>query len=390
MPARSRSPSTIDTETAPDIPLFDLRLGEDDLAAVRDALRSGWLSMGPRTAAFEEAFAEHLDVKHAVAVSSCTAALHLAYLAAGVGPGDEVVVPSMTFAATASAVVYCGGSPVFADSIGLHDFSLSTEDVERRLTPRTKAVCAMHFAGFPAPLYELRSLCEERGLALLEDAAHAPHSDIDGRMLGTFGLAGAFSFFSNKALACGEGGLLATDDDAVAELARRLRNQGMTSSSWSRYTGSTEAYEAARLGFNYRFDDHRAALVLSRLQRLPDDVARRRELTRAYRRKLAAIDGISIPYSDAAVDHSTCYVMPIMVDPPRRDAVRRKLRDEHRIQTSVLYPAVHELSVYRRNGVLSLPVAEHIARGEITLPLFPELDESAQDRVVAALAEALQ
>jgi dTDP-4-amino-4,6-dideoxygalactose transaminase len=347
--------------------------------------------MGPRTAAFEEAFADHLGVKHAVAVSSCTAALHLAYLAAGVGPRDEVVVPSMTFAATASAVVYCGGVPVFADSIGLHDFSLDPEDVERKLTSRTKAVCAMHFAGFPAPLNELRALCEERGIALLEDAAHAPQSDLDGRMLGTFGLAGAFSFFSNKALACGEGGLLATDDARVAELARLLRNQGMTSSSWTRFTGRTEVYEAALLGFNYRFDDQRAALVHSRLLRLPDDVARRRALTRDYRRKLAAIDGVSVPYPDTAVEHSTCYVMPILVDAERRDAVRRELRDEHRIQTSVLYPAVHELSVYRaRNPGLSLPVAEHIARAEITLPLFPELDESSQDRVVAALGEALR
>jgi dTDP-4-amino-4,6-dideoxygalactose transaminase len=268
---------------------------------------------------------------------------------------------------------------------------MDPDDVARRLTSRTKAVCAMHFAGFPAPLEELRAICEERGVALLEDAAHAPHSDIDGRMLGTFGLAGAFSFFSNKALACGEGGLLATGDDRVAALARLLRNQGMTSSSWSRFTGQTEAYAAGSLGFNYRFDDQRAALVHSRLRRLPSDVARRRELTRGYRRRLAALEAVSIPYPDAAVDHSTCYVMPVLVDPSRRDAVRRKLREDHRIQTSILYPAVHELSVYRaRNSGLRLPVAEHIARAEITLPLFPELDEAAQDRVVAALAEALQ
>src|SRR5690242_12859447 len=241
--------------------------------------------MGPRTEAFEEAFGAHLGVRHAVAVSSCTAALHLAYLAAGVGPGDEVIVPAMTFAATAAAVMYCGGEPVFADVLGTEDFSLDPDDVARRLTPRTKAVCVVHFAGYAAPVAELRALCDAHGLALIEDAAHAPDATLDGRMLGTWGLAGAFSFFSNKVLACGEGGLLATDDDDVAALARSLRNQGMTSSSWSKFTGTSDTYDVLGLGFNYRFDDARAALLLSRLTRLEADVARRRVLTRGYRER---------------------------------------------------------------------------------------------------------
>jgi dTDP-4-amino-4,6-dideoxygalactose transaminase len=249
----------------------------------------------------------------------------------------------------------------------------------------------MHFAGYAAPVRELRALCDERGVALIEDAAHAPDAEVDGRKLGTWGLAGAFSFFSNKVLACGEGGLLATDDDRAAQLARSLRNQGMTSSSWSRFTRITDSYDAIGLGFNYRFDDQRAALVLSRMRRLKDDVARRRTLTHAYREKLAGVEGITIPYTAAAVDSSTCYVMPILVDDAaRRDRVRQVLREKHRIQTSIFYPAVHELEAYRtRYDVPSLPQAEHIARAEITIPLFPELEPSAQDRVVAALAEAL-
>src|SRR5262245_38054142 len=182
----------------PEIPLFDLRLEEEDIEAVLDVLRSGWLTMGPRTAEFEAAFAAHLGAKHAVAVSSCTAALHLSYLAAGVGPGDEVIVPAMTFAATAAAAIYCGATPVFADILGAHDLSLDPADVERRITPRTRAVAVVHFAGYPAPVRELRALCDERGLALIEDAAHSPDAHVDGRMLGTWGLAGSFSFFSNK------------------------------------------------------------------------------------------------------------------------------------------------------------------------------------------------
>jgi dTDP-4-amino-4,6-dideoxygalactose transaminase len=373
----------------PQVPVFDLRLDEDDVQAVLDVLRSGWLTLGPRTAEFERAFADHLGARHAVAVSSCTAALHLAYLAAGIGPGDEVIVPAMTFAATAAAVVYCGATPVFAE-IG-DDLALDPEDVARRITDRTKAVCVVHFAGYPARVRELRALCDAHRLALVEDVAHAPCAGVDGRALGTFGLAGAFSFFSNKVLACGEGGLLATDDDDVAALARNLRSQGMTSGTWSRHTGETETYDAVGLGFNYRIDEPRAALLLSRLAKLPSGVERRRALTRAYRERLRRVPGVIVPYDDAAVDHSTCYVLPILLeDATRRDPVRRALR-EGGVQTSVFYPAVHEFTAYReRFGTPSLPRTEYVARAEITLPLYRDMDEALIDRVVGALAEALR
>ena len=187
------------------IPLFDLRLEQEDIDAVTDALRSGWLTMGPRIQAFEEEFAEHLGCRHAVAVSSCTAALHLAYLAAGVGPGDEVIVPAFTFAATANAVIYCGGRPVFCDIRSLEDPSVDVDEVERLITPRTKAVAAVHYAGYPAAVDRLADLCAQRGIALIEDAAHAPSADLAGRKLGTFGLAGAFSFFSPDAFLAGQG-----------------------------------------------------------------------------------------------------------------------------------------------------------------------------------------
>jgi dTDP-4-amino-4,6-dideoxygalactose transaminase len=379
------------TGTFPDIPLFDLRLDPEDIEAVMEVMRSGWLTMGPRIQEFEHVFAEHLKVKHAIAVSSCTAALHLAYLGAGVGPGDEVIVPAMTFAATAAAAIYCRATPVFADLLGPHDLSIDPQDVERKITERTKAVCVVHFAGYPGPVRELEALCDERGIALIEDAAHAPHAYVDDRMMGTWGLAGAFSFFSNKVLACGEGGLVATDDDDVAALARSRRSQGMTSGSWSRFTRETTGYDAVGLGYNYRLDEPRAALLLSRLRRLDRDVARRRELTRAYRRKLQAIDGLTLPYDDADVERSTCYVMPVVVDDERRrDGIRRELRERHGVQTSLFYPAIHEFTAYReRFGTTSLPRSEHIARAEITIPLFPEMDEATQDRVIGALAEAL-
>ncbi len=369
------------TKAAPEssqIPLFDLRLERDDIDAVAETLRSGRLTMGPQTQAFEEAFAEHLGVRHAVAVSSCTAALHLAYLAAGVGPGDEVIVPSFTFAATASAVIYCGGTPVFADIIGLADPSIDADGIERLIGPRTKAVAAVHFAGYPAPVDRLRRICDEHGVALVEDAAHSPSAELGGRKLGTFGLAGCYSLFSNKVLTAGEGGLLATDDDDTAALARALRSHGTTRD------------DVARLGWNYRFDEPRSALAHSRLRRLEADIGKRRELVRRYRERLAEVEGVLVPYRDEDVPSSSCYVMPVMVDPTRRDAIRRALLDDFGVQTSILYPAVHEFTAYReRFPGTRLPLTERAARSEITLPLFPHMTPREQDRVVSGLAATL-
>ena len=379
------------TGTSPEIPLFDLRLAPEDIAAVADTLRSGWLTMGPRTAAFEEAFAAQLGARHAVAVSSCTAALHLAYLAAGVGPGDEVIVPSFTFAATASAALYCGASPVFADILGRENPSLDPADVEARITPRTKAVCVVHFAGYAARVDELRTLCDRTGIALIEDVAHAPSASLGDRKLGTWGLAGAFSFFANKILSAGEGGLLATDDDDVAALARSLRSHAMTSGTWSRHTGVTTTYDVVGLGFNYRIDELHSALLSSRLTRLEDDIARRRELTRDYRAKLAGIDGLVVPYADDEVETSSCYVMPVFVeDPARWAAVRDHLRFERGVQTSLFYPAVHQFSAYAElHGGARLPHTELASASELTIPLYPHMTTAQLDHVVGAIAEAL-
>jgi len=354
-------------------------------------LRSGWLTMGPRTQAFEEAFAAHLGVRHAVAVSSCTAALHLAYLAAGVGPGDEVVVPAYTFTATATAVLYCGGTPVFADVIGQHDLSIDPDDVAAKITPRTKAVAVVHFAGYPAPVDRLRELCDDHGIALIEDAAHAPSATLDGRKLGSWGLAGCFSFFSNKILSVGEGGLLATDDDAVADLARARRSHAMTAGTMDRHLGRATTYDVTALGFNYRIDEPRCALALSRLGRLGADIERRRALTRIYRDRLSELDGLVVPFRDDQIDESSCYVMPVMLrDPERQGPLRLALRERHGIQTSLLYPAIHEFTAYReRFGDVSLPHTELCARTEVTLPLFPHMTEEQQGRVIDALAQEL-
>jgi dTDP-4-amino-4,6-dideoxygalactose transaminase len=378
------------SESFPALPLFDLRLQPQDLEAVAETLRSGWLTLGPRTAAFEEAFAAQLGARHAIALSSCTAALHLAYLAAGVGPGDEVIVPAFTFAATAAAALYCGGEPVFADIVSLANPSLDPVDVERRITPRTKAVCIVHYAGYAAAADRMRELCDERGIALIEDVAHAPSATLHGRKLGTWGLAGAFSFFSNKVLSVGEGGLLCTDDDEVAAFVRSRRSHAMTSGTWDRHSGRTDTYDVVGLGFNYRMDEPRAALLLSRLGRLEAEIERRRELTVRYRELLASVVGIIVPFEDHEVASSSCYVLPIMIEQDGRQAeVSTRLR-ERGIQTSIFYPAIHRFTAYReRFPDVSLPITELASRTQLTLPLYPHMSFADQERVVAELAEAI-
>ncbi len=365
------------------IPLFDVRLTDEDVRAVEETLRSGWLTMGPRTAEFEQLFAERLGVKHAVALTNCTAALHLAYLAAGVGPGDEVIVPAITFVASAAAVRYCGATPVLADVQGPHDLSLDPADAARRVTERTKAICVVHYGGYLGPVAELRELCAERGLALIEDSAHNP-------CVAPAGLAGCFSFFSNKVLGCGEGGLIATDNDGVAETVRSLRSHAMTSGTWDRHTGHQLSYDVTGVGYNYRLDEIRAALLISRMRGLEDDIRRRRELVHRYRRLLSGVDGITVPYADRDVDTSACYVMPLVLDDPALQAPLRELmRERWHVQTSLLYPSVSDFSAYRELARAPLPRSEAIARSQVSIPLFPHMEESDQDRVVTAVTEGL-
>jgi dTDP-4-amino-4,6-dideoxygalactose transaminase len=373
------------------IPVFDVQLSESHVEAVAETLRSGWLTMGPRIEKFEAEFAAHLGVEHAVAVSSCTAALHLAYLAAGIGPGDEVIVPGITFVASAAAVRYCGGVPVLAEIIGQGDLSLDPDDVEARITSRTKAVCAVHYGGYAAPLAALGEICERRGLALIEDAAHSPEAVVPGgsRKLGTYGLAGTFSFFSNKILSCGEGGLLATADDGVAELARSRRSHAMTTGTWDRHRGHAMGYDVVEVGYNYRLDEPRAALLSARLPDLAADVAARRTLTARYRELLGDIDSLTLPYSDEQVAAGSCYVMPVMLESAeQRDAVRKLLSEEHGVQTSVLYPSINEFTAYGA-GAEALPRCERVARTQLTLPLYPHLGEERLQRVVTALRASL-
>jgi dTDP-4-amino-4,6-dideoxygalactose transaminase len=370
------------------IPLFDLNFGPEEQQAVLATIRSRWISTGPRTAEFERRFAEMLGARHAVAVANCTCALHLAMVLNGIGPGDEVIVPSLTFVATVNAVRYVGATPVFCDIVSEEDLTIDPEMTARLVTPRTKAIVVMHYGGFPCRMDEIMALAQRHKLSVIEDAAHAPLSECDGRKLGTIGTVGCFSFFSNKNISTGEGGMLVTDDDALAARARLLRSHGMTSLSYERAKGHATSYDVVELGFNYRMDDIRAAIGLAQLEKLQHDIERRAQVRQWYLEEMKEISGLIIPFAGHTGRVSN-YIFGVVLrrtDAARRDAVREKLHAAG-IQTSMHYPAVHRFSIYRQCAA-KLPQTERVADSLITLPMYANLGEADVQFIARSLAEA--
>jgi dTDP-4-amino-4,6-dideoxygalactose transaminase len=370
------------------VPLSAVRLTEADIEAATDVYRSGWLSMGPRTQELESAFAEYSGAGHCLAVSSCTAALHLAMSVAGLGPGDDAVVPSITFVASANAVAYTGARPVFAEIAAVDRPWLSVESAERAITPDTKAIVAVSYGGHPGEIDGLRALAEERGLALIEDAAHGSGSWVGDRHLGTFGLAGAISFSAGKNLGVGEGGVLLTDDEEFAERARLMRWHGVTRSIWERHRTGTESYDVAGLGFNYRIDDPRAALAHSRLGRLDEDNRRRGAIAATYREQLGDLAGLSplaAPPDSARVSNSMFAI--VLEEGVDRDGFRGALA-ESGIQTSVHFSPVHRFELYAGSGA-ELPLTDAFAARTVSLPMFAEMEEGQQAQVIEAVRSAL-
>ncbi|UCF83626.1 MAG: DegT/DnrJ/EryC1/StrS aminotransferase family protein [Desulfobacteraceae bacterium] len=368
------------------ISLSDPVLGEEEKQVLCSVIDSGWITMGDRVLALERAFASLHGAKDAVAVNSCTAALHLCLLIAGIGPGDEVLVPSLTFVATVNAILYCGATPVFVDLQDAHVPHISLDDAEQSCTPRTKAVIVMHYGGYLMDLPRWRTFADTNGLMLIEDAAHAPAVGEVGRLSD----AAAFSFFTNKNMTTAEGGIILVRDDSALESLRRMRSHGMTTLTLDRYRGHAYSYDVSMLGHNYRMDELRAALGLVQLDRLLKFNARRRKLTRFYRKRLADdVPEVSVPFG--SYHETAAHLMPILL--PRnvdRKSVMESLRRAG-IQTSIHYPPVHKFSYYRdRFPGNSLLNTENFFARELTLPLHPGLTEGDVDRVVEALKQALQ
>lgn len=378
---------TSDRAAGRGVPLASPRLLESELSEAIEAYRSGWLCMGPRTAELEASMCAYAGSRHAIAVSSCTAALHIACLAAGLGPGDTAVVPSLGFAASANAIAYTGATPRFAEIAALDRPWLSAEAAEAALEPSTKAIVAMSYGGHPGEIEELAALAERRGLALIEDAAHASGSWQGGRHLGTFGLAGALSFSASKNLGIGEGGMVLTDDDEVARRARSLRWHGISASTWDRHRADAPEYTVEEVGFNYRIDDPRAALVNARLPRLDEDNRRRAEIEAAYRAAFAGAAGFAPVQAPPAGERASHCVFAIVLDEDLdRPAFRERLAGRG-VQTSIHFPPLHSSPSHGRQKA-SLPRTEAFARRAVSLPIFPDMELWQRELVIEAALEA--
>ena len=371
------------------IPLFQLNYDSQEEEAVVKTLQSKWISTGPKCQELEETFAGMLGAKHALSVSNCTSALHLALKALGITSGDEVIVPSLTFVATVNAVKYVNAQPVFAD-IGSHsDLNISPLEIEKKITDKTKAIIVMHFAGFSCDMEPILKLAEKHNLKIIEDACHGPLSEYQGKKLGTLGDIGCFSFFSNKNLSTGEGGVMITNNTTYYDKIKLLRSHGMTSLSYERSKGHSTSYDVSDFGYNYRMDDIRASIGVVQLHKLEKDLNQRKIVRDNYVSNLRNVKGVVIPFAEHPF-FSSNYIMPVVLENSNveyRDEIRNKLH-ELGIQTSVHYPAAHRFTIYK-NDSNTLPNTEYVTDNEITLPMYANLSKEDVDYITESLNNVL-
>jgi perosamine synthetase len=362
------------------VPMSAPDITEDDVAAVAAVVRSGRLALGPKCLEFEESLAQYVGVRHAVAVSSGTAALHLLVRGLGIGEGDEVLVPSFTFAASVNAILYERATPVFVD-IEPDTYNLDPADLEGKITSRTRAVMAVDVFGHPAPWRELSEIRSRHGLAVIDDACEGLGAEYQGRKLGAFGSGAAFAFYPNKQITAGEGGVIVTDDDDLAEYARSARNQGRGDGPW---------LEHARLGYNYRLDDMSAALVGSQLGRIEEVLRKRAHVAAMYAERLAGVAGVRLPHVDPSVRMSWfVYVVTLArgIDAARVIAGMEK----RRIPVRVYFVPIHTQPYIRDLGIpeCTLPVTDSLAGRTLALPFHGNLLAGEADLVVSALKASI-
>ena len=372
-------------------------LDERELAEVAATIRSHWLSRGPKTQEFEQRFAESVHAPFAVGLNSCTAALHLAQLALGIGPGDEVITSPMTFVATANTILHVGAAPVFVD-IDPVTMNLDAEKLEAAITPRTKAIIPVHFAGFPCDMDRIRQIADRYGLKVIDDAAHAVWTEYKGRPVGSLADITCFSFYATKNLATGEGGMLTTADEAVAERVRVMSLHGMSKNAWNRYTDKGSwYYEVEYPGFKYNMTDIQAAFGLTQLAKLPEMQALRTKYAGMYNdafSTLAEKGAVLLPHDDAEHRHAW-HLYVLRVNEERVSMTRDDLIEQLReagVGTSVHFIPVPHHPCYRRLGyrLEDCPEAEKAYRACLSLPLYPGMTEEqvryVADAVTAALA----
>ena len=357
------------------IPLFNLNFDGREAQAAYDTIKSGWISTGPKNAELEQMFKDMWGVKYAVSMTNCTDALHVCCIVCGFGPGDEVICPSLTFAASCNCIRYVGATPVFADIIGPYDMNIDPKDIEAKITPRTKGIVVVHMAGFPARMDEIMTIARKHNLKVVEDACHGPLSEYKGKKLGTIGDCAAFSFFSNKNISTGEGGMFITNNEEMEKAARLIRSHGMSTMSYQRASGHATEYDITCLGYNFRMDDIRASIAIEQLKKLSSDLERRLEVRKRYVEQLSGIPQIAIPFADNK-EFVSNYIMPVVLLNSTRQR-RNKIREfihAAGIQTSVHYPAVHHFSTFEELGAV-LPQTDYVTDNEITLPMYAALTD---------------
>jgi dTDP-4-amino-4,6-dideoxygalactose transaminase len=371
------------------VPLSDIDFGPEEEQAVLAVVKSRWLTMGAVTQQFEAEFADFVHAKHAIAVTNATAALHMACVAAGLGPGDEVILPSLTFVATANAVRYTGALPVFADIESEACLNISPQAIEACLTPQTRAILVMHYGGYACNMPAILAIAQKHNLAVIEDAAHAIGSQLEGRMLGTWGQAGCYSFFSNKNMTTGEGGMLVTDDDEFAAKLRILRSHGMTSLTWDRHKGHAWSYDVVDVGYNYRIDEIRSALGRVQLAKLSRNNQLRQARVDLYHELLRELcPSVRIPFEEH-LGISACHLLPILLPEDTQRVAFMEQMKSRGIQTSIHYPPIHQFAAYQDQSAADLKCTENMAAREVTLPLYPTLSESDVVFVVEAVRDSL-
>lgn len=379
------------------LPFSRPSISESDIAAVAEVLRSGWITTGPKVAEFERAFRARTGAEDAAAVASATAGMHLLLTALGIGPGDEVVTPAMTWVSTVNLIVLAGATPVFAD-VDRHTLMVTQETVEPALTERTKLIVPVHFAGAPVDMVPLRNLARERGIRLVEDAAHGLGTKYRGEEIGRRGTA-VFSFHPIKNITCGEGGMVCSDDSALMETLRRLRFHGLGVDAYDRSVqGRAPQAEVLAPGFKYNLTDLAAALGLGQLARMEDFIEKRAWLARLYRELLAEVEEISplaAPNpSDPAFRHAW-HLFVVRLDLERagmdRETFMAALKDRN-IGTGIHFKAVHTQKYYRERFPLppgALPATEWNSERLLSLPLFPDMTPEDVVAVVETIREVL-
>lgn len=374
------------------IPYGRQAIDDDDIAAVVETLRSPWLTTGPMVEAFEADFAAYVGASHAVAVSNGTAALHLAMLAADVGPGDEVIAPAITFVASANAARYAGADVKFAD-VDPESFLIDVDSVRSLITPRTKAIVPVDYGGMPCDYSALQALADEYGLVIVEDACHAPGAEYQRRPVGSLSTMTAFSFHPVKHLTTGEGGMITTESEELATRLRILRSHGITSDFRQREAAGTWELDQVDLGYNYRIADINCALGRSQLSKQPDWVIARREIADRYTEAFRDIEGLAVQ-SEPEGRRSAWHLYPVRITGADAASIRREVYARMRAESigvNVHYRPVYLNTYYRQLGYSEglCPVAEDVYAGLLSLPMWPGLDESSQERVIASLRSAL-